>query len=70
MKGLVILLISVLLAVFTCGVSILLTDTFALIDAILIASRLNRAKPLVNGNASDLVWAEIVDSAQLQRSKN
>ena len=46
MKGLVILLISVLLAAFTCGVSIVITHPFALIDAILIAQRLNRGEAI------------------------
>jgi TM2 domain-containing membrane protein YozV len=46
MKGLVILLISVVLAVCTCGLSILLTHPFALIDAILIAQRLNRGEAI------------------------
>jgi TM2 domain-containing membrane protein YozV len=46
MKGLMILLISVLLAFFTCGLSILITHPFALIDAILIAGRLNRGEPI------------------------
>jgi TM2 domain-containing membrane protein YozV len=44
MKGLVILFVSVILAVCTCGVSILLTHPFAFIDAILIAQRLNRGE--------------------------
>ena len=44
MKGLVILLVSVVLAVFTCGFSIILTHPFAIIDAVLIAQRLNRGE--------------------------
>lgn len=46
MKGLVILLISVLLAFFTCGISIVITHPFALIDAILIAQRLDRGEAI------------------------
>lgn len=46
MKGLVILLISVVLAFFTCGLSILLTHPFAIIDAVLIAQRLNRGEAI------------------------
>ena len=46
MKGLLILLISVILAAFTCGLSILLTHPFAFIDAILIAQRLNRGEAI------------------------
>jgi TM2 domain-containing membrane protein YozV len=46
MKGLVILLISVVLAVFTCGLSILLTHPFAVIDAVMIAGRLNRGEAI------------------------
>jgi TM2 domain-containing membrane protein YozV len=44
MKGLLILLASVILAAFTCGVSILLTHPFAFIDALMIAQRLNRGE--------------------------
>ena len=44
MKGLVILVASVLLAAFTCGFSILLTHPFAFIDALMIAQRLNRGE--------------------------
>lgn len=46
MKGLIILVVSVILAFFTCGLSILLTHPFALIDAILIAQRLNRGEAI------------------------
>lgn len=46
MKGLLILFVSVILAVFTCGLSILLTHPFAFIDAILIAQRLNRGEAI------------------------
>jgi TM2 domain-containing membrane protein YozV len=44
MKGLVILVASVILAVFTCGFSVLLTHPFAFIDALMIAQRLNRGE--------------------------
>ena len=44
MKGLVILVASVILAAFTCGISILLTHPFAFIDALMIAQRLNRGE--------------------------
>lgn len=44
MKGLVILVASVILAVFTCGLSLLLTHPFAFIDALMIAQRLNRGE--------------------------
>jgi TM2 domain-containing membrane protein YozV len=46
MKGLIILVVSVILAAFTCGFSILLTHPFAFIDAILIAGRLNRGEAI------------------------
>jgi len=46
MKGLMILVVSVVLAAFTCGFSILLTHPFAFIDAILIAQRLNRGEAI------------------------
>jgi TM2 domain-containing membrane protein YozV len=46
MKGLIILLVSVVLAVFTCGFSIILTHPFAIIDAVLIAQRLNRGEAI------------------------
>lgn len=46
MKGLVILVIAVILAAFTCGISILLTHPFAFIDAIMIAQRLNRGEAI------------------------
>ena len=46
MKGLVILLISVVLAAFTCGLSIILTHPFAFIDAIMVAQRLNRGEAI------------------------
>jgi TM2 domain-containing membrane protein YozV len=44
MKGLLILVASVILAVFTCGFSLLLTHPFAFIDALMIAQRLNRGE--------------------------
>jgi len=44
MKGLVILVASVILAVFTCGLSLVLTHPFAFIDALMIAQRLNRGE--------------------------
>lgn len=44
MKGLLILVASVILAAFTCGISILLTHPFAFIDALMIAQRLNRGE--------------------------
>ena len=44
MKGLLILVASVILAAFTCGLSILLTHPFAFIDALMIAQRLNRGE--------------------------
>lgn len=44
MKGLVILVASVILAVFTCGFSLLLTHPFAFIDALMVAQRLNRGE--------------------------
>ena len=45
-KGLVFLLISVVLAVFTCGLSLLITYPIILIDAALIAGRLNRGESI------------------------
>lgn len=46
MKGLLILLASVILAVFTCGISLILTHPFAFIDALMIAQRLNRGEAI------------------------
>ncbi|HEX6718805.1 MAG TPA: hypothetical protein VF088_16990 [Pyrinomonadaceae bacterium] len=65
MKGLLILVASVILAAFTCGASILLTHPFAFIDALMIAQRLIGVNRFANGNVFNAKWASASTSYEI-----